>query len=164
MVDSNALILVNRLPEAADHASPVLGVWSRFVPLKPRLGALTSGPREGLAAEIALAFRPSLVVLIGEVHSVAVVVVTVDQVAAELFGLAFAAVVRDDPDPETAIGPWEDPLVQRATELGLGVSLPSDMVVRARWSGPPGRSQEVFEDLLSHAITAVGIPDAAWDV
>ncbi|MGH2562127.1 MAG: hypothetical protein ACRDJH_23960 [Thermomicrobiales bacterium] len=157
IAEAGELIMINVLPATTDRASPVIGVWSRFVPLQLRLGALASGPREGLAAEIALAFRPALVVLAGEVRGIAVAVATVDQVAAELFGLAFAAVGRDELDPATAIGPWEDPLVQRATELGLGVAMPSEIIVRSSWLGLAGDDRDVFEELLGGVTSALDI-------
>jgi hypothetical protein len=84
----------------------------------------------GLAAEIALALRPRLTVLVGALGPRSLVVATTDVVAAEL---AWLALRDDDGDPgRPAPGPWEDPVVQRATELDLGVRLPAQLDVALR--------------------------------
>jgi hypothetical protein len=56
-----------------------------------------------------------------------VVADTSDPIAAELVALAFADL--DRPSSAEYTGPWEDQLVQRATELQIGVLLPSAISV-----------------------------------
>lgn len=56
--------------------------------------------------------------------------ITDDRVAAELIAQAIVRTAEIDRGIE-ATGPWEDVRVQRAVELGLGVSLPGDLVVHA---------------------------------
>lgn len=160
LTGADALIVVNRLPGPSDCGSPVIGVWSRFVGPLLRLGALASGAREGLAAEIALAFRPTLIVLTGEVRGLSIAVATGDQVAGELIARALGALARTDPDPATAIGPWEEALVQRATELNLGVAGPTEIDLRAVWMGADDSLRANFEVAVADVCATLGIP--AW--
>jgi hypothetical protein len=59
--------------------------------------------------------------------------VTGDPIAADLLGLSLSR----DPNAgdEELIGPWEDAIVQRATELEVGVRLPSDISLELVWIG-----------------------------
>ncbi len=56
-----------------------------------------------------------------------------DLIAAELAGLAVWTAAQ--PSGHDRLGPWEDPVVQRATELDLGVQLPSDLTLLPAWVG-----------------------------
>lgn len=65
-----------------------------------------------------------MLVLVGELLGYVVTVATPDLIAAELVGLALRYPTAE---PEPRPRPWEDPVVQRATELDLGVRLPSQI-------------------------------------
>jgi hypothetical protein len=159
LLASDALILVNRLHTESSRGSPVLGAWPRFLAPLPRLASRASNPRDGLAAEIALAFHPALILVTARHAGMALAAATSDQVAAELVALALRALDQSVPDPETSIGPWENPLVQRATELGLGASLPSDIALEQIWTGPTDQLSG-FAAVAARIRLALALPPA----
>ncbi|MDQ3045097.1 MAG: hypothetical protein M3R06_08110, partial [Chloroflexota bacterium] len=86
--------------------------------------------------------------------SMALVVVTKDLIAAELLGLALR---RETADPDAnSPGVWEDPLVQRATELHLGVALPSMIKLTSGWAHPEAPPKE-FEALVTRLRPRLGL-------
>jgi hypothetical protein len=99
-----------------------------FAHPRQRLATFLDSSRSGVGAEIALALRPHFVLLSGEFEGRLFAIATNDIVAAELLWLALA------PSPalghDAAVGPWEDPVVQRATELDLGARLPDQLAIR----------------------------------
>ena len=123
---SARLVAAVDLTAAARGAAPLaLGHWARHVHPRQGLPARAAGDRSALVVDLAAAFRPRLLVLLGRLGALNVAAVTADLVAAELIALALLADLAA-PDVET-LGPWEDPLVQRATELGLGVASPTHL-------------------------------------
>ncbi|MDQ4045066.1 MAG: hypothetical protein M3173_06430 [Chloroflexota bacterium] len=79
-----------------------------------------------------------------------------DPIAAELWALALAERwLGCDVEMQ---GPWEDPAVQRATELEVGIRIPSDMVLRAASDTP---LPAVARELLHEAASRLGmhVPD-----
>ena len=107
-----------------NRRSPVFGSLVAFV-RPPRSVAVRLAPaRLGLSADLALALRPDLIVLVGTHEGRALAAATSDLIAAELVALALR---EHDPAAVDATGPWEDPIVQRATELDLGVRVPSQI-------------------------------------
>lgn len=98
---------------------------SRYV--HPRLAAAVrfSRPDLGAAADVALGFNVAGVLLAAALNGRQILAATPDLVAGQLLALAFQALAT--PDNEDRIGPWEDPVVQRATELGLGVIHPRQL-------------------------------------
>lgn len=144
--------------------SLAIGLWIAYAHPKQALGARLTGTRHGLAAEIALAFAPRLYVIAGDLGSQIVAVATSDPIAAELVGLALqherlrlgqATVL--DPDLE-APGPWMDPLVQRATELRLGVTTPDRIALATAWAGPAG-GDAALTALADRIRLALGLPE-----
>jgi hypothetical protein len=113
-----------------DRPKIVIGLWKHLVAPGHRLGAAITPIREGLTAELALAVEPSMILVVDQVPwlNAWVAIMTTDQIAAELTGLASWQLRRTSADELPA--PWEDPLVQRATELDLGVRLPSELALR----------------------------------
>jgi hypothetical protein len=81
-----------------------------------------------------------------------------DLIAAELAGLALWTASL--PEGLERIGPWEDPVVQRATELDFGVQHPSDLVLHARWAGNARdeRGISTLNDLVSTMASLLNIP------
>jgi hypothetical protein len=133
IASAGTLIAANDL-RGVDASRPTLalGIWTRFSGPRERIEARIAPREQGMDAEIALAVRPALVVLADAWQHLPVVVVTSDQIAAELIGLALRQAARDG-DLERP-GPWQDPLVQRATELDLGVRLPDRIAIRGAWA------------------------------
>ena len=136
-----SVVAVNTIsPEDAPGDPIAIGLWARFAHPKLRTGASLSDPRDGLTAEIALAVQPRLILLSAIWRDVPILIATGDQIAAELAGLALRHLLSEaTSDP---IGPWEHPLVQRATELELGVATPSEIRPGLRWIGLPGDPAE----------------------
>jgi hypothetical protein len=124
-----------------------------FAHPRQRLASFLDASHSGVAAEIALALRPRLVLLIGDYEETPISIVTTDIVAAELLWLALA------PPPvlghDAVVGPWEDPVVQRATEIDLGVRLPDQLVIRTP-DAPVGASA-FLDRLVERAQQRLGI-------
>ena len=128
IVGAQTIVGVNDVrQDAADRPTLAIGLWSRFAGARERLGARIGKPEQGLAAEVALAVHPAAIILADLWMGLTVVAATSDQIAAELVGLALRQASR--PDECERVGPWQDPLVQRATELHLGVLLPDQMAI-----------------------------------
>ena len=105
-----------------------IGVWAQFAHPFQRFGAAISGQGDGLTAELALAAPPAWYFASASWQGKPMALLAKDMIAAELVGLAIGQ-MQADPDREPA-GPWEHPLVQRATELDLGVRTPAEIELR----------------------------------
>lgn len=127
----NSLLVV--AVDLRDERSPI-GILARHVHPLESLAAGGTGSRSSLAADLTLAFSPRLVVVTGRVGSLEIAAATTDLIAGEL-------VTRALQDADDERGPWEDPLVQRATELQIGVTWPDEIRLLHRWAGPPGFPQ-----------------------
>jgi hypothetical protein len=141
LADATTLIVINEVAAGKVNEPLVLGMWAMFAHPRQRIGALAGDDRTGLRAELAVAVQPSLAVLLGESHERPLVIVTQDQLAAELTGRALQSIDLPDPFGE-AVGPWELPLIQRATELKIGIKLPLQLDIEAIWAGEPGEPGE----------------------
>lgn len=129
LAEAATLIAVNDLRgESGDHPTIALGIWGRYTHGRDRIALQLSAADRGAAAEIALAVRPALIVLAVRWRNRLVVAMADDQIAAELAGLALRQLSKVEEDEP--VGPWEDALVQRATELQLGVLLPDRLTVK----------------------------------
>lgn len=120
IAETSTRALVVSLPFAHPHRQrrPIAAL-AAFAHPRQRLAALLDSGRGSAAVDIAAAIGPSLVILVGHVDDRPLAVATTDLVAAELVWLALVPPDRDaaaSPQP----GPWEDTLVQRATQLDLG--------------------------------------------
>lgn len=103
----------------------VLDLLARYVHPMSRLRQLASRRRTDAVVDVNLAVRSSMSVVGKSFRNFMIVGATSDPVAAELFALALSD--EDLPIDCAAIGPWEDRVIQRATELELGVRLPRDL-------------------------------------
>lgn len=124
IVDAPSRISVSSV--GADREGPIaLDVLSRFTHPRLKFFLHMTPEREALVAEVNLACRLDLLIIAGTIGSWHIVALSEDPVATELFGLA----LREAPMLSSLelAGPWEDPMVQRSTELGLGVTLPSQL-------------------------------------
>ena len=118
----------------------VLDVVSRYLHPFDRLRLLADRERERAAADLNLAIRPAWNVIGGHAGAGYLIAATRDPVAAELFALAIS---EHKLGPEVGYtGPWEDPVVQRATELELGVVIPHQIALTVH--GDPGDSGAVL--------------------
>jgi hypothetical protein len=136
LVEAAALIGVASIGGPADAEPLAIGLWVRHLHPKFAIAARLGGDRAPIVADLALPFFPRLLVLAGQWGSQTVVVATSDLIAAELAGLVLRHGATAD--PEERIRPWEDPLIQRAAELGLGIEHPSSLDLRPIWAGPIG--------------------------
>jgi len=175
-LDANAPRLREvRLPRQIAHASSVLSVvdarssgmdrpdfgialWSHLVPPRLLLGARITGRREGLTAEIALARPPDRIVCIDQMWQTGPIalVSSSDLIAAEVIALALR-------DVRTARagdlgGPWEDELVQRATEIGLGCTGPSSLKIRGEIA------ESISGDVRARAVDQIQVAAASAGV
>jgi hypothetical protein len=116
-----------------DPARPAIaiGVWAQFAHPFQRFGAAISHQGDGLTAELALAAPPAWYFVSASWQGKPMAILSNDMIAAELLGLAIGQ-VQADPDREPA-GPWEHPLVQRATELNLGARTPAAIDFTTEW-------------------------------
>ena len=139
--------------EVARHGPFVLDVPARFVHPRQRLRLVSDRERSGLTAEVASAVPISLIVVSLILPEGALVAATTDVIAAELVALALSE--RCLGSVRAYTGPWEDAVVQRATELGMGVLVPSAIRLL-----PDGQSsKEPWADaLLEHVRRRLGIP------
>lgn len=137
-------ILVTTLPgrTARSAPRPLLQLAALAHP-RQRLAARLSRDPLALAAELATPWRVERVVLVGSNQSQRLVIITHDLVAAELAWLALA--------PDQDRGPWEDPAVQRAAALDLGLSGPHQLRFVA--------SPDIVDPGLVHSLaTTLGAP------
>lgn len=119
----------------------VLDVFSRHLHPVDRLLLLADRQRERRAADLNLTIRPAWSVIGGHAGAGYLLATTRDPVAAELVALALSEGVVG---PDVAFtGPWEDPVVQRATELELGVIVPHQ--IRLAVHGDPGDAWATLE-------------------
>jgi len=161
IVDAGTLIAVNDLTgEKGSRPTIALGIWGRYTDVRDRLGYRLSAADRGAAAEIALAVRPRWVIVADRWQGSFVAFVTDDQIVAELAGLALKQIKEGElAEP---IGPWEDQLVQRATELGLGVRLPSEIAVRGYvGSGRTSASREAVMLLVDAIALKLGVTETS---
>lgn len=117
-----------------------IGLWAQFAHPRQRFGAVLGDQATGLVAEIALAAPAAIYFIAASWRGKPMLAVADDMIAAELIGLAIGQ-AQADPDLEP-VGPWEQPLVQRAGDLGLGVRLPAQIEFAVEWLGSDGLSDD----------------------
>ncbi|MGB3306854.1 MAG: hypothetical protein WBA63_11765 [Thermomicrobiales bacterium] len=146
-------IMVCDLDRVAARGPFILDLLAHYTHPRDRLRLLASGQRSQSVAEVNLALTPSPALIAVTYGGASLVAITGDPVAAELLALALAElkVGRD----VSYTGPWEDEVVQRATELDLGVHYPGEI----------GLVWEVAPDLVSptralreHIVLRLGLP------
>ncbi|MGE3797610.1 MAG: hypothetical protein AB7G88_07195 [Thermomicrobiales bacterium] len=141
-----------------------IGVWARLASPRHRLGARITGAREGLTAEIALARPPDIVYTVDELWKGGPVALVQahDLIASEVISLAIRD-LRTDRAAEQG-GPWEDPLVQRATEIGLGIPGPRDLHVSVNVAANVDRMDTLRAiDQVERAVRRAGVRTAEWE-
>jgi hypothetical protein len=161
LATAGSIVVANDLRlETSRRPVFAIGLWARYADWRERLGARLADARGGLTAEIALAVTPRLLLLADRWESLFVVVATTDQIAAELAGRALRP--RSRANGDESFGPWEDPLVQRATELDLGVRVPSQIAIRARLLVRDGAQlHSAFERRVDEFAGRLGVDDVS---
>lgn len=159
LIDAQRLIAVNDL-RAIGELRPIvaIGLWAMFAHPIVRTGARFAGTRDGLTAEIALAVHPDRYIVIerDRENELVFVIETADPIAADLVSLS----LRQRRHRAHAAGPWEDPLVQAATELDLGVRTFDQLDIDAALS--PALSSErrnAAHAALREAAVSIGVRD-----
>lgn len=139
--------------EVARHGPFVLDLAARYVHPRQRVRMVADAARSDLAAEIASAVRVDLHVVSLTLREGTFLAATTDPIAAELVALALSE--RCIGSTRAFTGPWEDAVVQRATELEMGVLLPS----RIRLIASGSAAQQPWADEISeHVRRRLGIP------
>lgn len=139
--------------EVARHGPFVLDLAARYVHPRQRLRVVADTARSELAAEIAGAVNVDLHVVSLTLREGTFLAATTDPIAAELVALALSE--RCIGSTRAFTGPWEDAVVQRATELELGVLIPSRIrllptgsVAHLAWA----------DEITEHVRRRLGIP------
>lgn len=153
LAGARSRIVAVDIVEVARHGPFVLDVLARYVHPRQRLRLVADRARSELVAEVASAAMPSLSVIRLSLPGGTLLAATNDVIAAELVALALAE--RCIGSARAFTGPWEDAVVQRATELELGVVIPA--AIRLQSAGSAVR--EPWADaLIEHIRTRLGIP------
>lgn len=148
-------IVVTDVVEVARNGPFVLDLSARYIHPRQRMRLLASSQREAQAAEIASALSIDLFAVYLAQREGVILAVTSDIIAAELVALAMSELCVGAPRSFT--GPWEDAVVQRATELELGVLLPNRM--RLILDGPD-RSAHWSQRIVEHIRMRLGVSDS----
>lgn len=139
--------------EVARHGPFVLDLIARYVHPRQRVRVVADTARSEIAAELASAVRIDVYAVSLTLREGTFLAVTTDPIAAELVALALAE--RCIGSTRAFTGPWEDAVVQRATELELGVLLPSR--IRLLPTGDAAR-QPWADEITEHVRRRLGIP------
>lgn len=140
------------LDQVARSGPFVLDLLGRYLHPRDRVRLLSSGARQQSLAEVNLALPGSIALLHMSVSAGALVAITNDLILGELAALALSELVIGRERGFT--GPWEDAVVQRATELQMGVAVPSEIVIR--WMP----DSEAIEPMRNHIVQRLGLPDS----
>ena len=149
-----AVVNLDRPTGRTERQVVAIGIWSQFARTLERFGARASSEREGLSAEIALGMVARRYLIAARVRGMIFAASSPDPIAAELIGRALLR-LRRSPD-DVMVAPWEEPLVQRAAELGLGVRTPDDIEFLAAWGGD-SRQEAAFAETASELAALIGI-------
>lgn len=118
----------------------VLDVFSGYLHPWDRLSQFAHRDRARRSAEVNLTVRPKWCLIGGHAESGYLIATAQDVIAAELFALSLSEYALG---PHVAVtGPWEDPVVQRATELQLGVVVPEQIEFVVH--GEPGGARNLI--------------------
>lgn len=153
VVQADHRVIVTDVVEVARHGPFVIDLPARYIHPRQRMKLLASGQREQLAAEVADAFQMDMMAVYMSHREGVVLAVTTDPIAAELVALAMSELCTGAPRSFT--GPWEDPVVQRATELEMGVLLPNR--IRLILDGP-NRADHWAQRVVNHVHLRLGLP------
>lgn len=154
LVEAGRIILICDLDRVALHGPFVLDVLGRYLHPRDRVRVLATSQRQQSLAEVNLAVSGPTVMICMSVEGGVLVARTRDLILGELVALALAElqIVQD----VGFTGPWEDPVVQRATELELGVRLPGE--IGMLWEVDERMDDTVYA-LEDHVSMRLGLPE-----
>lgn len=155
IAQANHRIVVTDVVEVARKGPFVLDLPARYVHPRQRMRILSSSQREAQAAEVASAFSSELFAIYLAQREGVMLAATTDIVAAELVALAMSELCVGSPRSFT--GPWEDAVVQRATELELGVLLPNRLRIIVNG---PDRASHWSQRISEHIHLRLGVPNS----
>lgn len=142
--------------EAVDQLY-ALGLWPLLESPGLRLRRRLAHDPGTATVEAALAAQPVRTVLVGREHGLVIAVVGRDLLAVEVLGRALRTALQ--PIGDLGLSPWEAPVVQRGTELALGVTHPDRIRVEPVWLGSPSsRGHDRLHAALATATARAGIP------
>ncbi|MGH2551482.1 MAG: hypothetical protein ACRDHN_19010 [Thermomicrobiales bacterium] len=125
---------LDRPAQRTERTTIAIGLWSHFTRGLERIGARVGDDRTGLPAEIALGVVVRRYFVTATTRTVSLAASTTDPIVSELLGRALLRLSSDSILDET-VAPWEEPLVQRASELKLGVQSADEIELASLWRG-----------------------------
>lgn len=128
----------------------VLDLIARYLHPVSRLKLLASPRREDAVVDVNLIASPARCVIGMRIDGSAIAASVDDPIAGELVALALADELMAT--GQSATGPWEERVVQRATELQLGIRIPADVSVV-----PSGKLEGAAFDVVRRASERIGI-------
>ena len=135
--------------DAGSHTGPfALDLPARFLHPADRLRLAARPDRLRLLADIAAIAPPATCLMLTPADGGWLALPTRDPIAAELWALGLAE--RFHPADVEMQGPWEEPAVQRATELGLGVRVPDDMRIDVRIPPDVPMARALLTEVAEH--------------
>ncbi len=150
LLDAGQVWVVTDIDVVSGRGPYALDLLSRYVDPLSRAKHLGSREREVLTVDVNLVRTPDRYVMLKDAGAFVLGAVTSDPIAAELLALSLAD--EDLTRDHRVTGPWEDPMVQRATELDLGARLPQD--IRVAVSGQP---TGMIEDTVARILARIGV-------
>ncbi|CAN5347628.1 hypothetical protein BH09CHL1_BH09CHL1_09510 [soil metagenome] len=161
-----AFTYLDRPVQLTERTTIAIGLWSHFARGLERVGARVGDDRTGLAAEIALGVVVRRYFVTATIRSTSLAASTTDPIVAELLGRALLRLNSNSVTDET-VAPWEEPLVQRASELKLGVQSADQVELASLWRGSTANTNKFAtlvqdtSDLLSISISSPAGPVSA---
>jgi hypothetical protein len=152
-----AAVNLDRPSVRGERQIVAIGIWSQFARTLERFGARASDERQGLSAEIALGMVARRYLLAARVREIVFAAASPDPIAAELIGRALLR-LRANREDDAMVAPWEEPIVQRAAELGLGVRTPDDIDLIATWGGDH-RQESTFTEIVTELAGLIGVAE-----
>lgn len=142
--------------EAVDQQPYAVAIWLALEPRSLRLRRRLGADPAVEIVRAAMRAAPVCTVLVGREPGMALTVVGSDLIACEVVGRALRAAAQ--PVGDLGLSPWEGSVVQRAGELGAGVTHPDQIRVEPVWLGDPAdRRHDRLHALVETAAARAGI-------
>lgn len=158
LFDSEMLFGYSNLDRPLRTGEPpvaAIGLWRSFARSWERLGARLGEEGAALAADIALGVVVRRYYIASTLRDMTILLAAADPIVAEIAGRALLR-LRQDRANDMMVAPWEEPLVQRATELRLGVRTPEEIALSTRWNGA-GAGQIRFDTLTRELADLIAV-------
>lgn len=153
-LDSSHRIVAAALLDSSERKGALfLDVLARYLALadRARVFATKAGP-----VDVNLGRRPNLCIAACRIEQRVLALASTDLIAAELVAIGLLGHLSGTADEQA--GPWEDALVQRATEFELGARLPAEMQLHV---APQGEMTETMASVIRSVARRLGIRDTA---